>query len=536
MIDSHAHIDAQQFDSDRLDMLERVRASGVELVIVPDIAPPRREKLKEIVDSLPYLFRGVGIHPHHAGEVTEQDLLDVEAQCTEEKVVAIGEIGLDYYYDFCSPEVQKLYFREQIRIAKRNNLPVIVHNRESDADVLDILEDEQDGSLRGVLHCFSSGVDVLERALSLGLMVSFTGNITFKASTLNSAVLRVPPDRVMIETDSPYMTPVPHRGTRNEPTHVRLVAEKIAEIKGMTFSEIAEITTANAKKFFGLLCALVVVSTMAVAQPRVPNEDDYDTDLKYEVALEAYEVDSMNWARYIKPRTFGFGLTIGSNTVVEQQTYSQRYYRAVQGTTTPQRWETYDPEQASTPSRSFTYDGLLSFGATLMFQASDRILLEATWMNTKNTGDRALYGLQPIVTNVYEASFNYSLNPYNKVNFVPQVGFLMANQDDGKVSLTNFGVNAGMGIGVNIPTSFGHFYPMVNVRFNFMFGVNKDQIIGKYPVIPGEDETYIVADPDQPGVFLHYNPADPSQLSMDKANVTTIYSIPRLSIMFFPKF
>lgn len=534
MIDSHSHINADAFDVDREAMLLRAQDSGVEAIIVPDIEPSGRAKLKEIVDSHPFLFRGIGVHPHSAGTITDADIADIETQCTESKVVAIGEIGLDYHYDFCSPDVQKLYFRRQIRIAKMHDLPIIVHNREADADVLNIIEEEQDGSLRGVLHCFSSDVTVLERALALNMHISFTGNITFKKSTLNDVVQRVPMDRVMIETDAPYMTPVPHRGQRNEPTNVRLVAEKFAEIKGMSLMEILSTTTSTARKFFGLMSVIMLCTITANAQPKKPDDEDFDNDTRYEIALENYEVDSIGWARFIKPRSFGFGITIGSNTVVEQQTYTQRYFRAIQGTTTPQRWETFPTD--SGPSRSFSYDGLLSFGATAMYQVTDKIALEATYMYTENVGDRALYGLPPVVTNIIEGSFLYSLNPYNKVNFVPQAGATFASQSDGKVSSSQIGFNVGMGIGMNIPTSIGLFYPMINVRFNFMFGTNRDAIIATYPVLPTEDQTNITPDPDREGVFLHYNSLNPSQTSVDKADVTTIYSIPRLSIMFFPKF
>ncbi|MBC8125280.1 MAG: TatD family hydrolase [Candidatus Kapabacteria bacterium] len=534
MIDSHSHIDADAFDDDRDQMLQRAMDAGIEFIVVPDIEPQRRAKLKSIVDAFPFLVRGVGIHPHHAGTVTEADLADVAAQCTEAKVVAIGEIGLDYYYDFCPPDVQKSYFREQIRIAKSHDLPIIVHNRDSDKDVLDIIEEEQDGTLRGVLHCFSSDTEVLDRALSLNMHISFTGNITFKKSTLNDVVQRVPLDRVMIETDAPYMTPAPHRGTRNEPLYVRLVAEKLAEIKGMSLMEVLTTTTTTAKRFFGLLSILLLWSMSTSAQPKRPDEDEIDNDTQYEIALENYEIDSIGWAKFIKPRSFGFGITIGTNTVVEQQTYTQRYYRSIQGTTTPQRWVSFPTD--SGPSRSFSYEGLVSFGVTGMFQATDRIGLELTYLYTKNVGDRALYGLPPVVTNIIESSFLYSLNPYNKVNFVPQAGMTFAAQSDGKTANSQIGVNVGMGIGINIPTSFGLFYPMVNVRFNFMFGTVSDANISTYPVISGEDPSFIAPDPDRDGVFLHYNPANPSQLSVDKADITTIYSIPRLSIMFFPNF
>ncbi|MCX6140724.1 MAG: TatD family hydrolase [Candidatus Kapabacteria bacterium] len=534
MIDTHSHINADIFDDDREDMLLRARESGVELIIVPDIEPGRRSKLRDIVDAHSFLYRGIGIHPHHAGEVTQNDIDDVEAQCKESKVVAIGEIGLDYHYDFCSPDVQKLYFREQIRIAKRHDLPIIVHNREADTDVLDIIEEEQDGSLRGVLHCFSSDASVLDRALQLNMHISFTGNITFRKSTLNEVVQRVPLDRVMIETDAPYMTPVPHRGQRNEPLNVRLVAEKLAEIKSMSLMEVLTTTSSTARKLFALTCALLMWAISANAQPKKPNDEDFDNDTRYEIALENYEVDSIGWAKFIKPRTFGFGITVGSNTVVEQQTFRQRYFRAIQGTAIPQRWETFPSD--SGPSRSFSYNGLLSFGATVMFQASDRIAFEATYLYTKNEGDRALYGLPPVVTNIVEGVFLYSLNPYNKVNFVPQAGVTFASQSDGRVSSAKFGCNLGMGIGMNIPTSFGLLYPMINVRFNFMFGTSRDATTATYPVLSSEDQTYIVEDPDRNGVYLHYNPLNPSQTSIEKADVTTIYSIPRLSIMFYPKF
>lgn len=515
-------------------MLLRAHEAGVELIIVPDIEPGRRSKLRDIVDGHSFLYRGVGIHPHHAGEVTENDIADVEAQCTESKVVAIGEIGLDYHYDFCSPDVQKLYFREQIRIAKRHDLPIIVHNREADADVLDIIEEEQDGSLQGVLHCFSSDLTVLERALNLNMHISFTGNITFKKSTLNEVVQRVPLDRVMIETDAPYMTPIPHRGQRNEPSYVRLVAEKLAEIKRMPLMEVLTTTSSTARKFFGLLCVLLLWTINSSAQPKKPDDEDFDNDTYYEIALENYEVDSIGWAKFIKPRKFGFGVTFGTNTVVEQQTYTQRYYRAVQGTTTAQRWETFQTD--SGPSRSFSYDGLLSFGATAVYQVTDKISLEATYVYTKNEGDRALYGLPPVVTNILEGVFLYSLNPYNKVNFVPHAGVTFASQSDGKVSSSTLGFNLGMGIGVNIPTAIGLFYPMINVRFNFMFGTSPDATIATYPVLATEDQSNVVPDPDRPGVFLHQNPVNTSQLSVDKADVTTIYSIPRLTLLFYPQF
>ncbi|RPI68213.1 MAG: TatD family deoxyribonuclease [Ignavibacteriae bacterium] len=523
MIDSHAHIDTKAFDEDRDAMLERAWAAGLTAIIVPDIEPPRRPHLKQVVDSDPRIFRGVGVHPHHVGEITEAELDVIEAQCTESKVVAIGEIGLDYYYDFCPPDVQKSYFRAQIRIAKRHGLPVIVHNRESDADVLDILEDEQDGTLQGVLHCFSSGLDTLERALSIGMHVSFTGNITFKRSTLDDVVKAVPEDRFMIETDSPYITPVPHRGTRNEPAHVGLIAHKIAELKQMDMEHVIALTSATAKRFFSLTLAMIALVTISVAQPAVPIEDDYPDDRDWEIALDNYYADSVAYEKWIRPRTIGFGISYGTNTVVELQQFMQRYDPTfVQGLspTDPRRWTNY--ERDAGPERSFSFEGLSTFGATLTYALSSRFVVEGTWMYSENTGPAEDYGLDPITINVIELTTLYNLNPYSKVNFLPQIGATVAMTDDGITPTTKFGINGGLGIGINIPTEFGLIYPGFNVRFNFMLGTDEDRTVTKY-------NSDVTGEPYQ-------QDGNPSVTSVDLADVNTIYSIPRLTVIFYPNF
>jgi TatD DNase family protein len=557
MIDTHAHIDTEAFDADRDEVLKRAFDAGVEAIIVPDITPAAREHLKQVVDQHDRLFRGVGIHPHHAGQISHQDIDNVEAQCNESKVVAIGEIGLDYFYDFCAPDVQKLYFREQLRIAKSHDLPVIIHNRDADQDVLDILEQEQDGSLRGVLHCFSSDQHVLDRALSLGMHVSFTGNITFKKFTLREVVERVPVDRFMIETDSPYMTPVPHRGKRNEPSYVRLVAEKIAEIRSMTFTEVQSATTATAKGLFRLALLLACTFIGLQAQPRVPNEDDFERDSDYEYAMDAYSADSAAYERLVKPRTLGFGITLGSNTITERRTFRQLYQRAL-GENVPMRWREVTQDTVA----SFSYPSLSALGATIAYQLTPRFLFEGTYLYTKNEGERAAYNLPPIVTNIAELSMLYALNPYNKVNFLPQTGVTYAHTNDGITTTSRFGVIAGIGAGVSIPTSFGTFYPMVNVRFDIIMGTQTGMVTSSFPVIDGEistrwfnpnglprDEALRVAleegriqeDPAKPGegVYLHryQNPATGKvSLSQEISDVTTIYAVPRLTLLFYPKF
>jgi len=539
MIDTHAHIDTEAFDADRDEVLRRAFDDGLELIVVPDIKPATRPQLKTVVDSMDRLFRGVGIHPHHAGEVTASDLDDVLAQSYEAKVVAIGEIGLDYYYDFCSPEVQKSYFREQLRIAKSRSLPVIIHNRDSDEDVLRIIEEEQDGTLRGVLHCFSSGVDVLERAMDLGMHVSFTGNITFARFTLHEVLHRVPGDRFMLETDSPYMTPVPHRGKRNEPRHVRLVADKFAEITGMNVSDVIATTTRTARSFFGLAVMLVVLSLAAIAQPTPPDEDRYELDADYETALENYKMDSTTWDRLIKPRTFGVGISAGSNTITERRIYRQEFYLDYKAGTIPS-WRTLDS------TASFSYPSILSVGGTVAFQASDRMMFEATYINTRNDSKKRLYNLPVITTHIAEASMLYALNPYNKVNFLPQFGASYVYTDDGIQQTSKLGIIAGIGVGVSIPTSIGLFYPMFNVRFNFMLGQDMDQVVKTHFVnlVDTTDKNKVWFTPDRQsvdpldptsGTRLYFDPAA-NRYSQDKADITTIYSIPRLTILFFPKF
>ena len=527
MIDSHAHIDTKAFKDDRDAMLQRAWDAGLEAIIVPDIEVPRRAHLKEVVGGDPRLFRGVGVHPHHVGEITNADLADVEAQSHEDKVVAIGEIGLDYYYDFCPAEVQKHAFREQLRIAKRRNLPVIIHNRESDEDVLSILKEEQDGTLRGVLHCFSSTTSELQRALDLGMHVSFTGNITFKNSTLDDVVKQVPLDRFMIETDSPYITPVPHRGKRNEPAYVGLVAEKIAEIKNMSVEEIIEATSTTARRLFALTSVFLLLAVGAIAQPVPPRDEDYPNDYDWEIALENYYADSVAYEKWIKPRQIGVGFSIGSNTQVEGQTFRQRYDASYEVNSSiersePRRWSFFDKDEG--PTRSFSFEGLTAYGATLTYGLFTSLVLEGTYMYSQNTGPAEDFGLDPITTNIVEFSALYNLNPYSKVNFWPQAGATMAFVDDGTSSTSKLGINFGFGLGVNIPTDIGLFYPMFNIRFNQMLAKDENKLVQR-DTLDGK-----IAEPDPP-IDGH-----PGVTSVDLADTSVLYSIPRFTLLFYPKF
>lgn len=530
MIDTHAHIDTEMFEEDREEMLQRAWHEGIECIIIPDIKPPTRPHLKAIVDANPRLFRGVGIHPHHVHEGALTELELVEQQASEQSVVAIGEIGLDYYYNFCDPMVQKSYFRSQLQIAKRCGLPVIVHDRDSSADLLQIIEEEQDGSLRGVLHCFSGNTEVLQRAISLGMHVSFTGNITFKKSTLSDVVASVPEGRFMIETDSPYITPVPFRGKRNEPSFVRFTAQKIAEIRSMSIESVITETTQTARKLFALTLLCMVLCVTAWAQPQVPDEDDYKTDHAYDLAIETYELDSIAWSRWLKPRKLGIGLSFGSNTEIQLQTYTQRFTRGVDNA--PDSWTTFPTDSGPSVSRSF--NGLVAFGGTLTYGLSDRFLVEATYLYSNNVGPARDYGLDPITTQFFEATLHYSLNPYNKINFLAQVGATYATISgaDAGANPQKIGINAGLGIGINLPTSIGLFYPVVNLRYNIMLTSDFDRVVSRSPALPGDIAVGKPVNED----FMLINPNNPNQISIDKADINTIYSIPRFTLLFYPNF
>ncbi len=275
LIDTHAHIYDHRFDDDRAEMMERARREGVIGVVVPATKPTEFERVVRMSEEFPDVHGAIGVHPHHAAEVNDDDLNKVRQLAMAGKAIAIGEIGLDYYYDHAPRDVQWDRFRRQLRIARELGLPAVVHNRESDDDVLRIIEEEQDGTLRFQLHCFSSSADVLQRALDLGGTISFTGNVTFRKSTLDDVIRMVPDDRLMLETDSPYMTPIPHRGKRNEPGFVPLVAEKIAAVRGVDIDAITIMTTANARRFFGLTLLLFILllsglAPAAVAQTQPP--------------------------------------------------------------------------------------------------------------------------------------------------------------------------------------------------------------------------------------------------------------------------
>lgn len=253
LIDSHAHLDGSSFDEDRDQLIESFKSAGIEAVIVPSADWESLYRVTEIVNKYDNLYGAIGIHPHDVKELTEKDMDTIKELAKGDKIVAIGEIGLDYYYEHSPRDVQKEFFRKQIRLAKELDLPIIVHERDATKDVLDIITSEYDGKLKGVLHSFSSSVDIAKKYLDMGFYISFAGPVTFKNAVRPKEVAKeIPLDRLLVETDSPYMTPEPYRGRRNDPTYVRYTAEKIADLKGIEFEELAKATTENTKRLFNI--------------------------------------------------------------------------------------------------------------------------------------------------------------------------------------------------------------------------------------------------------------------------------------------
>lgn len=252
LFDTHAHFDDEQFDNDRDTVLKSLKDYGVCNIINIGADMKGSYDSVKIAEDYDFAYATVGVHPHYAKDMTEADLLKLKELAKNKKVVAIGEIGLDYHYDDGeNSEVQKKWFMRQLSLAEELNLPVVIHDRESRGDCLEILKSKK--KVNGVVHCFSGSAETAKEILALGMMISFTGVITFKNARRAIEALRVIPlDRLMIETDAPYMAPEPHRGERNFSGYVEFVARKMAEIKEVNYEELARITNQNARRFFGI--------------------------------------------------------------------------------------------------------------------------------------------------------------------------------------------------------------------------------------------------------------------------------------------
>ncbi|MEW8974433.1 MAG: TatD family hydrolase [Tissierellaceae bacterium] len=251
LIDSHVHLDDERFDGDRDILIKSLKSNGIELVI--NIGADMKSSVDSIELAKRYdnIYAAIGVHPHSASEMTENTLDELRDMAKEDKVIAIGEIGLDYYYDNSPRDIQRKWFREQLELAKELDLPVIIHSRDATKETYDIIKEAQDGTLRGVLHCFSGSVEVAMEYIKLGFYISIGGTVTFKNSRVVREVAQaVPLDKFLVETDCPYLTPEPYRGKRNEPMFVKYAAEKIAEIRGISFEELSKATNKNTKELF----------------------------------------------------------------------------------------------------------------------------------------------------------------------------------------------------------------------------------------------------------------------------------------------
>lgn len=483
MIDTHAHINTEKFNEDRDEVIKRALDSGVEKIIIPAIEPKDFDSLLKLVQSKEELFCGIGIHPHNVKDVGEDELKLVNSLQKKDSVVATGEIGLDYFYDFAPKEKQKDIFSKQIEIAAKNNNPIIVHNRETDSDIISIIKEQQNGELTGVIHCFSSGVNELKQFLDIGMNVSFTGNITFKKMDLDSVIKYVPNDRFMIETDSPYMAPVPNRGKRNEPAFVRFVAEKIAQVKNLTFDEVVKMSTNTAKKLFGLLSIILFISfNQAFAQDDEFYDDEYYDDEYYD---DEYVEDRFQ-------KTLGLGFTVGTTTIVET-----RYLE--------------------TGNQELSQESILALGGEISYAPFSFMHLRLGYVYSvneffvnearRNRPDEALP--DPNIHQLIELSAMFTPNAGARVEFFGEIGFTYFlnkfNSTGETITDQKPGINFAIGALINIyETNFGLFALSAEWKVNWEIGRTQTQIF------------------DAGGVR--------------DAEISNFFSIPRATIYFFPKF
>ncbi len=253
LFDTHAHINDERYDNDRAEMLQSCFDAGVEYILIPGVDRGTVESGIALAEQYPNLYAAVGTHPHESKDFTDDDYEYFKDQALyNDKVRAVGEIGLDYYYDFSDRSTQKKVFIRQLELAREVDLPILIHDRDAHGDLMDVLRNEGKDN-RGILHCYSGSWEMAKELIKMGFYISFAGSVVFpKSTSLKEVAKQVPLDRILIETDSPYLTPPPFRGRRNDPSKTQFVAEEIAALKGMDVDEFAQIALENGKRVFGI--------------------------------------------------------------------------------------------------------------------------------------------------------------------------------------------------------------------------------------------------------------------------------------------
>lgn len=492
MIDTHAHLFDDIFDSDLNEVILNAKNYGIESIIMPAIEPKTFKKMYSIVEKYNNIYCSIGIHPHNSKDLNEDVFEIIESYTRFNKVVAIGEIGLDYYYDFSPKETQIYAFRKQIELAKKCQLPIIVHNRDSDSDIINILKDSYDESLKGVLHCFSGDSKMLNEALNLGFYVSFTGNITFsKAEALREIVREAPLESILLETDSPWMSPVPNRGKRNEPKNLNVIAEKIAEIKNIKIDEVIRMTTQSAQKLFKLATFILVMFALSNINELYSQDEE---------EMQSDSLVQENENPYFK--LFGIAPIIGTNTVVN----------------------TYKPN-----GEDRSQDGLLTYGFGIYSNPIEWVFLEFAYLhfedkvpyeNTKKQTDPEPLDIEQ--HNMYEFGGGFILNPAGRVNFYGITGYsfqitdysmYVTNADlkyvKQKFQNSRNGIFTGLGFFANLPIEkAGNFVLNAEWRLNFLL---ENTVLNYDPRLDYRDPNY-----DK------------------KTEYSTFFSIPRISVIWYP--
>ncbi|WP_248559253.1 TatD family hydrolase [Mammaliicoccus sciuri] len=253
LIDTHVHLNADQYDEDLQEVIDRALEEGIDRMFVVGFDTNTIERTMKLIDQYDFIYGIIGWHPVDAIDCTEERLQWIEELSKHPKIIGIGEMGLDYHWDKSPKDIQKEVFRKQIALAKRVQLPIIIHNREATQDCVDILKEENASEVGGIMHRFSGSNEIADEILKMNFYISLGGPVTFKnAKQPKEVAQHVPLDRLLVETDAPYLSPHPYRGKRNEPARVKLVAEQIAELRGISYEEVCKATTENAERLFKL--------------------------------------------------------------------------------------------------------------------------------------------------------------------------------------------------------------------------------------------------------------------------------------------